>query len=96
MAIYIGRNLCAIKLSLRCNSLNASFFRDVKAGNLLIRADGVIKLADFGVTSSLMEDTQKRGSLRKTFVGTPCWMAPEVMKKKPNICVHTLFFRICL
>ncbi|XP_069507483.1 serine/threonine-protein kinase 10 [Ambystoma mexicanum] len=58
--------------------------RDLKAGNVLLTQDGDIRLADFGVSARNLKTLQRRDS----FIGTPYWMAPEVvmcetMKDRP-------------
>eukprot|EP00547_Thalassionema_nitzschioides_P010287 CAMPEP_0194229846 /NCGR_PEP_ID=MMETSP0156-20130528/44099_1 /TAXON_ID=33649 /ORGANISM="Thalassionema nitzschioides, Strain L26-B" /LENGTH=538 /DNA_ID=CAMNT_0038962409 /DNA_START=869 /DNA_END=2485 /DNA_ORIENTATION=- len=51
--------------------------RDIKCGNVLLTDDAHIKLADFGVSAELTNTLHKR----KTVVGSPFWMAPEVIRE---------------
>jgi len=55
---------------------NHRVHRDIKSDNVLLGSNGAVKLADFGYMAQLTEETNKRHSV----VGTPYWMAPELIR----------------
>ena len=65
-----------ILIALKYMHSQRKIHRDIKTDNILLKSDGSVKLADFGYAAQLINESDSR----KSIVGTPYWMAPELIK----------------
>jgi serine/threonine-protein kinase OSR1/STK39 len=75
---YIATILGEVLKSLAYFHEHRQLHRDVKVGNILLNDRGEVKIADFGIAANLLEDGHRKRA-RYTVIGTPCYMAPEVL-----------------
>ncbi|GMH32366.1 hypothetical protein BSKO_00200 [Bryopsis sp. KO-2023] len=63
-------------------SVHGIAHRDIKGGNVLVTDGGIIKLADFGASKQRAPDTDSLENAYQSLKGTPCFMAPEVIRQE--------------
>ncbi|ORC92017.1 putative p21-activated kinase 3 [Trypanosoma theileri] len=95
--IQLSTIMREVLLALQCLHHAKCMHRDVKSDNILLSSRGEVKLGDFGLATLV---SAPKGT-RRTVVGTPYWMAPEVASGKPyNIkadiwSAGILFIELC-
>ncbi|KAH0792496.1 STE family protein kinase [Histomonas meleagridis] len=72
IAYFVQKVLKALVVIHRSHKIH----RDIKSDNILVSLEGDVKIADFGYTAQLNNNSSKR----KTVCGTPYWMAPELIQ----------------
>lgn len=92
--IYIAEVILALEYLHGKNVM----YRDLKPDNIMVDRRGHIKLTDFGLSKILVEDDYSSNS----FLGTPAYLAPEIISKKPYgksvdwYGVGALFYELCV
>ncbi|XP_075252137.1 uncharacterized protein LOC142344407 [Convolutriloba macropyga] len=74
--VYIIKSLLKVLVFLHSHGI---IHRDIKSDSVLLTEEGIVKLSDFGYCGQISQEYPKRRSL----VGTPYWMAPEVASNRP-------------
>ena len=72
--------MCEVIVAIKYLHENNILYRDLKAENILIGADGHIKLTDFGLSKKIKRDFETSDS----FCGSKAYMSPEMIRQEPH------------